>query len=148
MTLEVKAISALPLATTAAGADQVILNKANPDGSFTTDRITTSDLAAGSAFIGQLQGNKVNLTHALSPYTMGASDEFLICDTTGGNIAITFVGATAHKLPGVTVLMSAGTGSVTTMAAGSDTIVGGGPIVFTGQAYVYKSNLVSKWYAT
>lgn len=149
MTLLVKPISQLPVATTSTGTDNLVVNHDNGDSTFTTERITaTNFLTSNPVIVNLVQGNKVNLTHASSPYTMQPSDEFLICDTSDGNIVIDLVGATLHKLPGVTVLMTVGTGQVSTVANGSDTIIGGGPIAFLGQAYVYKSNLISKWYAT
>lgn len=148
MTLLVKPISQLPLATVSTGTDNIIVNQDNGDSTDTTRRITATNLAGSAPFISAIQGNKVNVTHAMSPYAMQAADEFLICDTSGGNIVINLVGATLHKLPGVTIENDAGTGIITMVANGADTIRGSNIIAFPGQSYVYKSDLISKWRAT
>lgn len=149
MTVGVKAVSQLPLVSSVGLTDQIIVNKDNGDSTFSTSRVTSANFVNTSpSIISKIVGTKVNLTHASSPYAMGVSDEFIICDTTGGDIVIDLIGATLHQLPGVTIEMETGTGSVTMTPTGSDTISGPDIIVFQGSNFIYKSDLISKWRAT
>ena len=111
-------------------------------GNIIWDQIVSS--GSGSSGLG---GITKTITHAMSPYTLLATDGVLLCDVSAGAITINLLAATAYGAELSIKLKGAAANNVTVVPNGTDTIDGAANyiLVFGNQSITIVSDLVSYW---